>query len=346
MRSLLALLGLVLVACPNPDDGFRLSGRVVDQDGVPVPNHEVRVLRDASPDGERCVLMEPFATLVTDERGTYGTTVYRFQQTLGQVVPRYFRVETTSVSEPTWVTAGLFRFGPVDAALPELPIARRSLGVVQVPVSFVDSFTEAELDGYLAWRGDFEVPVEDRTLTVRRVDRVTRDTFTDANLLGIDSQWLSFEMRLERPFRTLTSELPSLARGGGCSVAPQTACPLTDGRLLPVVLPPLTTSVAVTVPAPAVVGTVFVHGLQVEGTPAQVVLESGTRVDEGLEWRPWAPVPRGKEVIEWSRTHCRDRGAFFKVFAGVREVDAVRVSVFDAEGNRLRLTSMAELALR
>jgi hypothetical protein len=337
---------LVLFSCPNPDDGFLLSGRVVDQDGRPVRNHEVRVLRDVSVDGERCGPWEPFTTLTTDAEGRYATTVYRYQQTLGQPVPRFFRVEASSVFARAWVTAFHFRFGPVDVALPELVSFTRQPSGVDLVAGLTDRFTEARIDGALAWRGNQEVPVEERSLTVLEVDRLTRDEFLQANLLGVDAQWLSLEARLERPFFKTEVRTPSRVRGQPCDVGSGlTRCPFTDGRMLPERLPRGTRSVAISLPEAGWVSFVSVHGLQVAGAPDRVVLETGTETEAGLEWSPWTWISRGRETIEWSRTHCSDRGAFLVTSARNTPMNALRLRVLDSAGKALELTSLAEVVV-
>jgi hypothetical protein len=346
-RFAFACLGLLaLLGCPNPDDGFVLSGTVVDQDGRPVRNHEVRVLRDLSVDGERCGPWEPFTTLTTDEAGRYSTTVYRYQQTLGQPVPRYFRVESSSLFDRVWVTAFHFRFAPVDVALPELfAFSRRPSGASLAP-GLTDRFTEARIDGAMAWRGNQEIPVEERSLSVIEVDRLTRDEFLQANLLGLDAQWLSLEARLERPFFTKEGQAPSRVRGRPCDAgSARGPCPWTDGRMLPERLPAGTRSVAITLSEGFFVSQVSVHGLQVSGTPDRVVLEAGLSTEEGLEWRPWTWVSRGKEIIEWSRTHCSDRGAFLVTSARPTPMNGLRLRVLDSAGEALELTSLAEVSL-
>jgi hypothetical protein len=343
-----ALACLVLVGCPNPDEGFGLSGTVVDQDGRPVRNHEVRVLRDVSVDGERCGPWEPFTTLTTDARGRYATTVYRYQQTLGQAAPRYFRVEASSVFQPTWTTAFHFRFPAVDVKLPDLLIVT-DLPIVPTPQGLTDSFTEVELDGAIAWRtATVAFVAEDRVMKSRRVDRVTLDNFVDANLLGVDSRWVSVEVRLERPAQDVPAVNPSRFRGKPCSVAlsPEGPCPFTDGRMLPVKLGPGTKSVSITSEETVFGSAVTVRGLHVDGAVERVILERGDREGEELVWRPWVILPRGKETIEWSRTHCREPGAFFDVATGLTALLGVRVRAEDAAGTALDLTSLAEVSVR
>jgi hypothetical protein len=346
-RALLALVTAGLCGCPNPDDGFLVSGTVVDQDGRPVANHEVRVLRDASPGSERCTPMEPFVTLTTDAKGRYGTTVYRYQQTLGQPVPRYFRVETSSVFEPTWVTAAVFRFGPVDLKLPDLLILTERLPF-DAPASFGDSFTESFLDGHVAWRTASEVrPGEDRPMPTRRVDRVSRDDFVEANLLGFDSRWVNFEVRLERPLTPVPAGNPSLLRGASCepSAAGQ-PCPFTDGRLLPVALAPGTKTISITTGELVLASTVTVRGLHASGEVSRVLVERADATDEGLSWQPWTVFPRSKETVEWSRSHCLEPGAFLSVFTGITVTRGLRLRAEDVNGASLDLLSLAEVTVR
>jgi hypothetical protein len=342
------LAALVLLGCPNPDEGFVLSGTVVDQNGQTVRNHEVRVLRDVSVDGERCGPWEPFTTLTTDARGRFATTVYRYQQTLGQAAPRYFRVEATSVFEPTWTTAFHFRFPAVDVKLPNLLILT-DMPVVSTPQGLTDSFTEVELDGAIAWRTATPGFVaEDRVMKARRVDRASFDNFVEANVLGVDSRWVSVEVRLERPTEDVPAVNPSRIRGKPCSVALSAGgpCPFTDGRMLPVKLVPGTKSVSIT-SEQSIFGTgVTVRGLQVDGAVSRVILERGDLGDEGLVWRPWVVLPRGKETIEWSRTHCREPGAFFDLTTGLTALLGVRIRAEDASGAALDLTSLAEVSVR
>ncbi|MDX2009668.1 MAG: hypothetical protein SFW67_05740 [Myxococcaceae bacterium] len=347
MRPLISFIALLVLGCPNPDDGFLLSGRVVDQDGRPVANHEVRVLRDTSFDGERCAPMEPFVTLSTDRAGAFATTVYRYQQSLGQPVPRFFRVETSSVFEPTWVTAAVFRFGPVDLELPELLILNRPLQIDPL-VSFTDSFTESFLDGRVAWRSQSEVrPQEDRAMETRRVDRLTRDDFVEANLLGVDSRWVNFEVRLERPLVPVPAGNASLLRGAPCAPSrPGEPCPYTDGRLLPVPFPEGTRTLTITTDSLLLASSVTVRGLHTSGEVARVLVERADGTDEGLAWQPWTVFPRGKELVAWSRTHCLEPGAFLTVFTGTTLTRGLRLRAEDMNGVTLDLLSLAEVSVR
>lgn len=340
-RHLVAAFAVALGGCPSPEDGFLLSGRVVDQNGVPVPGHEVRVLRDASVDGERCTPLRPFVTLVTGEDGRFATTVYRQQQTLGGPVPRFFRVEASSISEPESMTAFTFRFPAVDVTLPDLLIAT---GRVPEPMAPVEVFLESTLDDAVAWRGPSSThPGEDRAMPTRLVARVTRDDLIDANLLGIDSRWVSLELRFERPATPVRAGNASVLRGLACDVVGEgQVCPLTDGRMLPVRLPPGTKSVAITSPQVLVVNSFAVRGLQVDGAVARIFVDSADSLD-GPVWRLYATVPRASELVANGRTHCKEPGIFFSSAPGIVVTRGLRVRAEDASGAALDLLSLSEV---
>lgn len=340
-RGLVALMTAALVGCPSPEDGFRLSGRVVDQDGVGVRGHEVRVLRDASTDGERCTPLQPFATLVTGENGRFETTVYRQQQTLGGPVPRFFRVEASSVIEPEWTTAFTFRFPAVDVPLPDLLIATAP---IREPTSPAEVFTEATLDDAVAWRGPTTfLPAEDRAMPTMRVARLTREDVIDANLLGIDSRLVSLELRFERPEPPVRAGNASVLRGKPCDVVAEgQVCPLIDGRMLPVRLPPGTKSVAITSREVLVVNSIAVRGLQVDGAVARIFVDSADSLD-GPVWRLYATVPRASELVSNGRTHCKEPGIFFASAPGIVVTTGLRVRAEDASGAALDLRSLSEV---
>ncbi len=331
----------VLAGCPSPEDGFLLSGRVVDQNGVPVQGHEVRVLRDASVDGERCTPLRPFVTLVTGENGRFATTVYRQQQTLGGPVPRFFRVEASSISEPESMTAFTFRFPAVDVPLPDLPIAT---GPVPEPMTPVEVFMESTLDDAVSWRGTTSThPGEDRAMPTMRVARYTREDLVDANLLGIDSRWVSLELRFERPAPPVRAGNASLLRGLACDVVGEgQVCPLTDGRMLPLRLPPGTKSVAITSREVLVLNSVAVRGLQVDGAAARVLVESADSLEEP-SWRLYAVAPKGAELISSARTHCKAPGAFFSTTPGAVLTRGLRLRAEDSSGAALDLRSLSEV---
>jgi hypothetical protein len=340
-RGLAWLLVSGLAGCPSPEDGFRLSGRVVDQNGVEVSGHEVRVLRDASPDGERCTPLRPFATLVTGENGRFETTVYRQQQTLGGPVPRFFRVEASSVSEPEWVTAFTFRFPAVDVPLPDLLIMT---GPFVEPTSLTEVFLESTLDGAVAWRGPTSnQPADDRAMPTMRVARLTREDVIDANLLGIDSRLVSLELRFERPAPSVRAGNASVLRGKPCDVVAEgQVCPLTDGRMLPVRLPPGTKSVAITSPDVLVVELISVRGLQVDGDVARIFVDAADSL-EPPAWRLYATVPRASELVSNARTHCKEPGLFFSSAPGIAVTRGLRVRAEDASGAALDLLSLSEV---
>ena len=343
MRALhlVAMFAVALAGCPSPEDGFLLSGRVVDQNGVPVPGHEVRVLRDASVDGERCAPLRPFVTLVTGQNGRFATTVYRQQQTLGGPLPRFFRVEASSVSEPESMTAFTFRFPAVDVPLPDLLIAT---GPVPEPMGPAEVFMESTLDDAVAWRGPNSTHLgEDRAMPTMRVARFTREDLLDANLLGIDSRWVSLELRFERPAPPVRAGNASVLRGLACDVVGEgQVCPLTDGRMLPVRLPPGTKSVAITSSEVLVLNSVAGRGLHVDGAVARVFVDSADSL-EGPVWRLYASVPRASELASKGRTHCKEPGMFFSSAPGVVATRGLRLRAEDASGAALDLLSLSEV---
>jgi hypothetical protein len=110
----------VALGCGLPEDLFVLEGSVVDKGWSPLADTEVRLLRDASIDGVRCVPMTLVASQRTDAEGRYRFDLVRQQLTLGAQQRRVFRVEVAQEPEPT-VSSFTFRFPSADLKLPALP---------------------------------------------------------------------------------------------------------------------------------------------------------------------------------------------------------------------------------
>lgn len=337
-----ALLGVLLLgACVSPEDAFVLRGAVVDEVGRPMPDQEVRILRDRSIDSERCWPMEPFTTLTTDREGRFSLTVFRQQQTLGGRTPRFFRVEASAL--PGWASAQTFRFPAADVTLSDLPVS--TLGT-PVPAMLFESFTEGTLDESLAWRSGFGgLPAEERETPLRSVDRQVSFASLPSTGLGTFEE-LAVELRLERPAEPVMRGPVSRFRNLACDVVPQgEPCPLTDGRMVPVKLPPGTKTVAITSGQLEVVRSLAVRGLQVEGEPDRLLVETATSLTTP-DWRPVVRVTRAREAIAAGRNHCRDPGAFFSFEIGTVAAQGFRLRVEDAAGSSLDLTWLAEVTAR
>ncbi|MCA3011335.1 MAG: hypothetical protein INH41_02935 [Myxococcaceae bacterium] len=347
MRALALVIAGVALGCPSPEEAFRLSGRLVDDDGRPRRGHEVRVFRDASPDGERCTPMEPFATLTTDDDGRYQATVFRQQQTLGGPVPRFFRVETSPVGDETVRLSATFRFPPVDVQAPELTV---SSNPSVVPQLLSESLLEAWADGAVAWRGGVNEPVvaEERPLTTRLVFRATGDIFFDANLLGLDSQWVSPELRLERPYAPSGVRLPSRLRGRPCRAGRTfDPCPWTDGRMTPVRLPPGVTALTVELPEVGAFEAVTLRALQLEGEVNVVHVDVGSASEDGgMAWAPWVALPNARDLVAKGGRHCPEAGVFLTRATAPTLGQAIRVRAEDAAGAPVVLRSLAEVSIR
>lgn len=336
------LLVLVLSGCPSPEDAYLLNGQIVDQDGRPAANREVRVLRDASPDAQRCLPMEPFTTLTTGADGRFSVTVFRQQQTLGALVPRFFRVEASS--DPfRAVSAWTFRFAATDVSLPPLPIA---LGVAPtIPTNSAEVFSESLLDGAVAWRtGAGGAGEEDRAMPTLAVAR--RSTFDVLPTTPFGAyEALGLELRFEQPLPDTSVGTASKLRGFDCDGVAPRPCPLTDGRMLPVALPKGTKGVSLTGSAIVVFRAVVVRGLRVEGEPTDVVVEATESLDEP-RWETIGRLLRTKELVASARGQCRESGLFATIEVGVRAARGVRIRADDQDRNALDLVSLQELSAR
>lgn len=340
MRVLWPLL--VFAGCPSPEEAFVLSGRLIDENGVGLPRQQVHVLRDTSPDARRCTPMEPFATLETDDAGRFTLFVYRQQQTLGRAVPHFFRVETSPALQPTWRTSLSFRFPAVDLPLPDLLVP--TLGLEPPPNTF-ETLVEGTLDGTVAWRsGVGAIFAEERALDRVKVDR---RLFSDVAPVSGFNMYESFavEARLERPMGPSQTDTISRLRTLSCDV-PGQPCPLTDGRALPVDLPPNTQAVSITATDILELTEVGLRGLQVEGEPDTLVIE----IDEGsvgaAQWRTWLRSQKVREVLPAARNHCREPTGFLSFVLPRVLATGLRVRVEDVNGEPLNLTSLAEVMAR
>lgn len=343
MRALLPALALVWCGCPSPENLYRLEGEVVDQHGRAVRGREVRLLRDASFDGSRCLPMEPFAVTTTGADGRFAFDVYRYQQTLGRVTPRFFRVEASNDPLTDVLTSWTFRFPAVDVTLPPLPITTST--IPPLPPGF-ETFSEATLDGVVSWRsgggigGDEERPM--KTLVV------TRGLASDVLAGTPFGSWeqVGLELRLEQPVADFPPGPVSRLRGLDCEpLWPGQPCPLTDGRMLPVALPAGTKTLTITGRELVVFRTVVLRGLRIEGEAAVVTVETTDSLDTP-DWRLAGRLLRGKELVAAARGHCREPGVFGSIEVGIRAARGVRLRADDEGGNALDLTSVQEVSAR
>ncbi|MBL8921873.1 MAG: hypothetical protein JNJ54_23680 [Myxococcaceae bacterium] len=342
MRALLPAVALVWCACPSPENVYRLEGEVVDQNGRAVRGREVRLLRDASDDGARCLPMEPFAVTTTGPNGRFAFDVYRYQQTLGRVTPRFFRVEASNDPLTNVLTSWTFRFPAVDVTLPPLPITTST--IPPLPSSF-ETFSEASLDGVVAWRtgggigGDEERPM--------KALQVTRGLASDVLAGTPFGSWeqVGLELRLEQPIAEVPPGPVSRLRGLDCEQLRPAPCPLTDGRMLPVALPPGTKTLTITGRELVVFRTVVLRGLRIDGEAAQVTVETTDSL-ELPDWQLSGRLLRGKELVAAARGHCREPGVFGSIEVGVRAARGVRIRADDEDGNSLDLTSVQEVSAR
>lgn len=340
MRS--PLLLLLLAGCPSPDEAFLLSGRVIDENGVGLPNVTVRVLRDTSLDTERCQPLEPFATLETDATGAYALTVFRQQLTLGRVVPRFFRVETSHPAQPSWTSALVFRFPAVDLHLPDLLV---STSGAAPPPGELETFTEGWLDGAVAWRSGVGTGLdEERPLTRVRVDRRLFSDVAEVSAFNMYQSY-SLEARLERPLPPGSTDTISRLRGAPCEL-PGHPCPVTDGRFVPVSLPAGTRELVLSTPDIVELSEVAVHGLQVDGEPSTLNIEVNESGGAESQWRTWVISTKVREVLVGARNHCTEPTGFLSFSLPQVLATGVRLRVEDANGDPLDLTSLSEVSAR
>lgn len=344
MRALTWALAALCCGCPSPENVYRLEGELVDQDGRAVRGHEVRLLRDASPDDVRCVPMEPFAVTTTGADGRFAFDVFRYQQTLGRVAPHFFRVEASHQPSTDVSSSWTFRFPAVDVTLPPLPITvGRQL---TLPGSQLEVFAEASLDGVVAWRSGGDTPGdEERPMKTLIVARALASDVLAGTPFGSWEQ-VGLELRIEQPGVTFGPGPVSRLRGLGCDlVAPGRSCPLTDGRMLPVTLPAGTKTLTITSSELFVFRSVLLRGLRIEGDAVAVTVETTDSL-EAPQWQLAGRLLRARELVAAARGHCGEPGLFGNIDVGIRAARGVRVRADDADGNALDLTSVQEVSAR
>lgn len=306
-RALALLSCLAPLACALPEDVFVLEGALADGDGAALPAATVRLLRDASPDLFRCAPTHEVARATTDARGGYRFELIRQQVTLGGA-PRVFRLESTHASGH--VASFAFRFPDADLRLPPLPVASSARVVPGLFPRVGLPEREAFVDGALAWRGPFaqSPPLEGRDAVARVVRRQSTTLAVDTNALG-STQEVPVGVRFEEPLVPLTRYgAAPLSRGVPCNVAPDgDACPLTDGRFLPVRLPADTRAVVLTFPQDTPVRALWLRGLVVDSAFTTVKVEWS--FDTSEQWASFKTVAVGDvaAALPWA---CDEPGLF------------------------------------
>jgi len=340
MRAL-ALAAVVLSACAMPEDQFVLEGTVTDDLRAPVAGEEVRLLREQSRDGLRCVPMVLVSSAVTGAQGRYRFELIRQQLTMGAPQNRFFRVE---VGEPgVHTSAFVFRFPSVDLSLPPLPLPTGA--VDGLPGAGKLSEVETFVDGFMAWRGGGAAG-GDRESMSRAVDRqadvltVTRDS------LG-GTEEVPLEWRLEGPLvpQPALGETPA-SRGGACDVGPAGgACPLTDGRYLPFVFAPGTKTATLTLPEAVSLGAVALHGLVLGGEAVSARVE--VSFDDVTPVTPFMRFGLSPGDQRLAATSCEEPGQFLALPVDVPLLrpKRVRLRFVGADDLDVELRSLSEVSV-
>lgn len=257
MRAWVLLCAVGFCACPQPEDVFVLSGRVVDTTGEPRAGVPVQLRRARFASETRCDAFDDLSTTTTATDGTYAFELLRQEVTAGIEARRFFEIEAAGDSG-RW--SQRFWFPTANLALGDLGSSFAS-----------GDLTEQLIDGHVAWRG-FAPTRLSRRSEVRAV-RTRREWVTvPIDSLGrFDVIPVETRFTLERG-RELDESLESTAAGATCDAFGISPCPLTDGRFLPFELPPDTRELVVEFQRETRVELLF-HGLQL-ARPA-----SGARLD-------------------------------------------------------------------
>lgn len=338
MRWLLALVFSVCAACELPEDQYVLSGRVV-QDGGVAAGVEVRLFRDETASAVRCTTLRPLATATTDEQGRYRFELIRQQVTLGVPERRFFRVEASAGARaPT--SSFTFWFPIADAPMPELPLVREDDVTFARDRGFT-VFNELIADGHVALRSNTQ-PSLDGVAQARTVARQFATRSFEIDSLGRADE-VPFELRLELPAKALPAGRVPASRGAPCPDLGD-ECLLTDGRYLPLQLPPGTRTLAIDLGVERVVGIVRFHGLEVDGAPVKVRAEYSFFATP--EWSPFNSARIDPALFQEARTHCQEPGASFEVDLSIGRFPRprwLRLSLPDADGDLVTIRSVQEV---
>ena len=306
-RTLWLLAATLSLGCGQPEDVFVLEGTVVSPGNTPLADLEVRLLRDESIDGVRCVPMTLVASARSDGQGRYRFELIRQQIYLGAATRRMFRVEARQETE-TLLSSLTFQFPSADLMLPPMFVGSRWQGQPGWPELRHEE--EAFVDGSLAWRGATTgAASEMRPYQARSVWRQFGSLHVDTDSYG-GVEDVAVQARFEAPKLDAAPRgtVPE-SRGASCNVGPVDGpCPLTDGRFLPVRLPPDTRALVITFPEETLVDYVWLRGLVVEGDYTQMKLEWSQTTFEA--WNPFNTVLVDQSLVSLGRQSCDEPGAF------------------------------------
>ncbi len=331
------ILVLLLCGCPLPEDQFVLSGQAVDQQGRPLVDVEVRLLRNQAPSELRCDALELLETTRTDDEGHYRFTLIRQQITRGVNARRFFRVETdfsgATVSQSFWFPDADFELGLLSAA--------GQAGAWHV--------SEARVDDRLAWRSEFNDPgyQPDRPFDERSASSAREWRTVPIDSLGrVDV--VPVEWRFEGPwFPQLSGPVsPPASRGAECPFIDVTPCPLTDGRYVPFEFAEDTRTIVLNFKREVSVSPLSFHGLVLARAASRVRLEFNFVLDFD-NWNRFGSSPIDSRLQELSAERCNEPGAFLRIGAMsfIKPV-LLRIAFEDAEGDLVPIVSLAEISTR
>lgn len=341
MVRALALATLALSACAMPEDQFLLEGTVIDDLSSPAAGVEVRLLREQSRDGLRCVPMLDVLQTTTDQNGQYRFELIRQQLTMGEPRNRAFRVE---VGERGVLTSSFtFRFPSVDLRLPVLPLPVEGMNgpLGRDTAEEVETF----VDGYVAWRGSAAAG-GDREAMARRVSRQASILTLTRDAVG-GTEDLPVEWRLEHPLepRPASGATP-VSRGVACDVGPDGGpCPLTDGRYLPFVFPPGTKGATVALAENLSIGAVAVHGLLLGGEAVTARLD--VSFDDVTPPAPYLRFGLSIDAQRFAAASCEEPGEFLAlpVDLSFPRPKRLRLRFLDATDTSVELRSLSEVSV-
>lgn len=335
-RGVACVLLTGLSGCPMPEELYVLSGQVLDSEGVPAAEVEVRLLRNQVASDTRCDSLEALDTTRTDSTGHYRFSLLRQQVNRGVPGQRFFRAEVDGAGH---VFSQSFWF----------PNADLDLGVLQKELVPSDAYEmlETRIDGRLAWRdflkgrpeGRFDLPHD-----TRRVDALREWRSVPIDSLG-RFEVIPVEWRREAPWTRGDSDVPRV-RDIACPDIDVSPCPLTDGRYIPYVLAPNTRAIVLHLTKERHLRSVDFSGVVLERAAARLLIEFNDQPTTG-DWNAFESVLLSSATQKISPDSCNEPGAFMTVLASRSLTPAmVRLVFIDERGESVPILSLSEVALR
>jgi hypothetical protein len=326
----------------NPSDKVSVTGKALNQDKSPIANTALALTRSSN---SACILMENFQQPKTDGSGAWSVALTGADTQTGDIarcftlaVPQQQSGANASVNFLMQVTA---------VAVPDLQVWNGAPKATQTALGAQLEWTDLSTthginnssfsaivkgaDG-VAWQKD------GATSPVAFSDAVLED-FTATGLATTANTVKGSGTTFTQTFQSDTVAIPSrdvkpVSRGASCTYtdAPA-ACPLTDGKLAPVVFQTTqghsVSEITITFASPKIVTTAVLRNLQVMGAAS---LELGTSVD-GTTFTKVADVALLQRYQELSLT------------GGTAAVTAIKLKGTANSGQTLQFTGLDELSV-